>query len=216
MPAFARVVPLAVVALAAALAGCGGGGGGGGSSAPPPVTATPTPTPSPTPFPGATATLEDIPTQQTLAAYAGNSGTIALAPSSGSASITLAELTSLIPPVAVPTFPPDASTGNTPAALLYVTLTASTAVGFVDQPTLSLQLASAPPANDILYTAFYDSANPANGWIVSGVSRQSPGSSQVTLFGGPGSVTLTPNAPYVGAVLEVASAATPAAHARRR
>ncbi|HZO94640.1 MAG TPA: hypothetical protein VFB22_12865 [Candidatus Baltobacteraceae bacterium] len=212
---FARTLPVAVLAAASLLGGCGGGGGGGGGSvAPPPVQPTATPTVTPTPFPGATATLYDIAASQTLAAYEGNSGTIALAPSGGNASLAIAETTSLIPPVPVPTFPPDPTTGGAPTALLYITLVPSAAVTFVEQPTLSLTLATAPPASDILVAAYYNASLSAEGWVYSTVPRESPGSPTVTLFGNDVTVNVPANEPYVAAVLEVPSGGT-TAHLRR-
>jgi|GEM_PF-5204126 len=209
-----RRLSLAALVAACALAGCGGGGGGGTTGGPPPPGATPTPVPTATPFPGATTTLADVASNQTLAAYAGYSGFISLSPPTGEPGTAITELTSLIPPVAVPAFPPDPSSGATPTALVYVTLTASTAVVLEEQPTLVLQLPSAPPADVTLESAYYDSANPSAGWVVSTVPRESAGATQVTLAGSSGVVDLTANAPYVGVVLEVPKSGN-AAHARR-
>ncbi len=212
LPVASLLVPSLLVA--AALAGCGGGGGGGNAGAPPPPAVTPTPTapatPTPTPFPGATVTLIDIAGSQNIAAYAGYSGALSLSPQSADAALTISETTSLIAPVAVPTLPPDPASGVTPTVLTYITLTPSAALTLESQPTFSITLPTAPPTTATLESAFYDSADASAGWLVSTVPRQSPGSTQVTLYGSSIVVNLTSGAPYVGAVLELQKSGTSA------
>ncbi len=139
------------------------------------MTPTPTPVPTGTPFPGATATLHDVAESQAIAAYAGYSGALSLSPNGGNASITLTETTSLIPPVAVPSMPPDPTTGATPTVLAYITLDPSAAITLEAQPTFALSLPTAPPTTAILESAFYNSADASAGWAYSsgsaGVAR---------------------------------------------
>jgi hypothetical protein len=210
----------AATLIVLALAACGGGGGGGGGAAvsvpPPAVTPTPTPAATGTPFPGASVSLLDAAGTQALASYAGYGGGVALSPERGSASVTVTELTSLIPPVAVPSIPPDATTGVTPEVLVYFTFTPSAAITLEAQPTLVVTLPAVPPLTASLNSAYYDTADASAGWVVSSPGRPSVGTTQVTLNGSSIAVPLTANAAYVGVVLEDPNGNTTSMHARRR
>jgi len=204
-PALQRIVLAALVVLVTMVA-CGGGGG----SSTPIVVATFGPAATPTPQPTSATLQTTVPAGGgtiTLPAFGGFNGSINAPAASVGAGSQLTVVTQTNPPVGLPLLL-DASRRplSLNNAVMYFSLTASTAVSFVSTPGFFIDLAQPALAGASYYIAFYDPTKQPAAWALGAVGPATVNGATLTFAPSGAPLTLAGGVTYWFAVYYVTNA----------
>jgi Big-like domain-containing protein len=154
---------------------------------------------------GSTALDPTYQGQQALATVSGYGGATTIYASNVPAGTSVDALTSIAPPIALPTFPPYRNTSVTPTALAYVTLTPSQTFALSYQPDFSITVPAGANARTG-YQLEFATANTAQKpvtWKIAYYAGYDSGGGLFQFQGDSGAVPLVAGQPYVCAFLSV-------------
>jgi hypothetical protein len=153
---------------------------------------------------GSTALDPAFPGPHALAPVGGYGGTTTTYASNVASGTTVDALTSLAPPIALPTFAPYQNSTVTPTPLMYVTLTPSQTFALSSAPSFAITMPSGVHANGYLVElATANTAQKPVTWHIARYPGYDAGGNLFQFSGDAGAVPLVAGLPYVCAFLAV-------------